>query len=681
MTHSAKSLAISLLALMPLLPASACIWFDNHNNYLFSLYDSQEFQYRAEETCSDNWKAYLGLPADEYFYFQADEVAKAARSKGDNLMASYVSQLARYLECARSVMYEQWDYPTKEELAERKQTLKQVKAYAQVKLTSRLRSQHALLLMRCNMLLGLHKENVIFWEQTASRYIDTIYKDMMQDIYAGALLNTGRGDEAGQIFAALGDWQSLMTQYYRRRSFSAISDEYRRDPNSAVLPFLLQDFVNNAQEAVDDYEEGWGTPQGKLFVRDIQREEAMQMCQLARQAVTEGKSRQPVMWQGALAWLEYLFGEKSKARADIARTTGMEGTQQMKDCARILRLYISQSTETPVTPAEDAYVARELHWLDTLARSDEKYFAMKDRIVHQQLAPRYDTAGRCCTSLALLRSVDASCYFSNMDTMSVANLQKLIAYSKNPGLSPLDRYVAPGLELNDTAMNDLLGTKHLRLCQWEEAQRWLSRVPVEYYDTRGYAVYAAHRTWTVEPWLRRQWLKADMEYADVHKPVTTNPKLDFAREMQQLEQGLGVLTGTKRQQRCYDLAVRYAQAAFTGDCWFLMRDGKSVGDTLRTNETDLQARARELLRQAAQTTDQKLRERARFALAYGGLYDEKQLWYEEEWSEELVKTVRKARPQTLQYQAFAALADYEASAGESNYVSRCDEYKQFKRHR
>ena len=681
MTHSAKSLAVSLLALLQLTPAAACIWPSTHNNYLYSIYDSQEFQNRAENTCEDNWKAYLGLPADDYFYFQADQVAAAARKKGDQLMASYAEQLSRYLECAGSVRYEQWEYPTKQQLAQRRQTLRQVKAYAMGKLSTRLRSQHALLLMRCNMLMGLHAENVAFWEQTASRYIETVYKDMMHDIYAGALLHTGRSDEAGQIFASLGDWQSLMTQYYRRRSFQAISEEYSRDPNSAVLPFLLQDFVNNAQEAVDEYEDGWGSAQGKLFVRDIQRQEAMQMCRLARQAAAEGKSRQPVMWQAALAWLEYLFEEKDKAQADIAKTADMDGTQAMKDCARILRLYISAGKAEAATPAYDAYIARELQWLDTLARGDEKYFGMKDRIVHQQLAPRYDRSGRHNTSLALLHSVDAVCYYDEVDTMSVAALKSLIAYYKSPGKSALDTYVAPGLELNDTTMNDLLGTKHLRLCQWEEAQRWLRMVPLDFYNARGYAVYASHRSWTVEPWLKRQWLKADMEYGKNPKPLTDNPKLAFARQMQQMEQEAASLTGTKRQQRCYDLAVRYAQAAFTGDCWFIMRDGKSAGDTVRTNETDLQAKARELLRQAAVSTDASLRERALFALAYGGLYDERQLWKEEEWNEELVKFVPKPLPHTLQYQAFAALARFEAAAQQSDYVSRCDEYRTFRQHR
>ena len=672
------AIVICCLLLLQPLCAGACIWNDTHNNYLFSIYDNLEFQDRAAKTCDDNWKAYLGLPSDDSFWFTADAVSGAARAKGDTLMVSYVEHLQLYLDCAESARAERWEYPTKSELAERRHTLRRVRAYALGRLSTPLRSQYALLLMRCNMMLGMHQANVAFYEQTASRYTSTIYREMMLDIYAGALLHTGRAVEAGRIFASLGDWQSLMTQYYRSRSFSAISEEYRRDPDSPVLPFLLQDFVNNAQEATDEWKEGWTAPKGKLFVRDIQRREAMEMCALARRAATEGKSGVPLMWQSALAWLEQLYGQTAQAQADIAKTAGMEGTQKMKDCARILRLYITDGRQAG---GYDSYAAHELRWLDTLARADKRYMAMKDRIVHQRLAPHYGSEGRRCTALALLRSVEAACYAESIDTMCAESLHRLMAYAKDPGDSEIDRYAALALEFSDTAMCDLMGTKHLRLCQWAEAQRWLERVPPEFYHERDYAVYAAHRTWTVEPWMKRQWLKEYMEGSDVPLLLRANPKLTFAREMERLEQGLGVLTGADRQRRCYDLAVRYAQAAFTGDCWFLMRDGKSVSDSVRTNEADLLLRARTLLQEACQAADAGLREKALFALAYGGLYDEGQAWRESVWSDEASDYITVARPQTSQYRAFEALAAAVTAGAESDYVSRCDEYRQFKRHR
>lgn len=174
-----------------------------------------------------------------------------------------------------------------------------------------LRSQHALLYMRCNMVLGLNRDNITFWENTASQFIETIYKDMMKNIYAGAIYKMGRDAEAAEIFAEQGDYNSLMTQFYKRRSFEAIRQEYQKNPNAGALPFLLQDFVNNAQEATD------ANIGGKLFIRDIKQSEAMQMAQFAGQVVKEGKTNDPAMWKAAQGWLEYLFGKKQQGYQDI----------------------------------------------------------------------------------------------------------------------------------------------------------------------------------------------------------------------------------------------------------------------------------------------------------------------------------------------------------------------------
>ena len=148
--------------------------------------------------------------------------------------------------------------------------------------------------------------------------------------------------------------------------------------------------------------------------------------------------------------------------------------------------------------------------------------------------------------------------------------------------------------------------------------------------------------------------------------------------MQEKELGLTLLDGADRQKLCYDLAVRYAQAHFTGDCWFLMRNGKSVSDTLRVNEADLAKTAIELLQQAALTTDAKLKEKVLFALAYKGLYTNP--WYQEEWNDAKMKYDRHPDSLSPQYKAFAALADFEKrNSAPSTYVSRCDEFKQFKK--
>ena len=660
----------NLLAVM-VLPMLACAGGWTTNFYLFRIYDSQEFSERVQKICNDNWKAYLGKSPDDWYWFDSDGVIEFAQKKGDALMVSYAKNLELYLNCARSVSYERWEYPSKEELAARNKTLQSVRTYALGKTKSKLRSQHALLYMRCNMLLARHQENIAFWEQTASQYIETVYKDMMKNIYAGALYKTGRSAEAGELFAEMGDYNSLMTQYYKKRSFAAIRQEYLNNPNAKVLPFLLQDFVNNAQEADDATNPNAEGVGGKLFIRDISRKEALDMRDFCKQVVKEGKTEVPMMWQAAQAWLEFMFGDKRQATSDIIAATSLNGTELMKNCTRSLMLYMT-ADQAKDSEAFDNYLTDELQWLE----ENPDYNYVRERVLHQTLAKHY--AAQPSRLLALHKTCGSYVYDLYTDTMQVEKLQKYLYYVNTPAKNNLDRYLKAHAKPEAYALEDLIGTKYMRVCQWDQAIKWLKDIPKSFYEQKGYAVYAANRNWQVEPWVKRQFLKGNVEYSDTKWLLSSNPKLTFAQEMQQMEGEQNILSGKALEQRCYDLAVRYAQAHFRGDCWWLMRNGKSAADEQRNGETDLAQRAVGLLQKASLSQDAALRERALFALCYGELYNE--YWYKEKWNNETYKYDRVPDSETLQFAAFNRLFEFESARTPASYVSRCDEFKQFKKH-
>lgn len=659
----------NLLAAM-VLPMLACAGGWTSNYYLFRIYDSQEFSEQVQTICRNNWKAYLGKSPDDWYWFDADEVIKFAQDKGDALMVSYVQNLEKYLDCARSVSSEQWEYPTKEELAERGRSLQAVRAYALAKIKSRLRSQHALLYMRCNMLLGKHQDNVTFWEQTAIDYIETVYKDMMKNIYAGALYKTGRSAEAGELFAEMGDYNSLMTQYYKKRSFAAIRQEYLNNPNAKVLPFLLQDFVNNAQEADDATNpnaEGGG---GKLFIRDISKKEALDMRDFCKQVVKEGKTEVPMMWQAAQAWLEFMFADKRQATSDIIAAAKLNGTELMKNCTRSLMLYMT-ADQAKDSEAFDNYLTDELKWLE----ENKDYNYVRERVLYQTLKKHY--AAQPSRLIALYKACDSYEYALYTDTMQTDKLEKYLYYINTPGKNNLDSYLKSRAKPDTYELEDLIGTKYMRVCQWDKAITWLKDIPKSFYEDRGYAVYAANRSWQVEPWLQRQYLKGNVEYSDTKWQLKNNPKLTFAQEILKMEGEQNVLSGKALEQRCYALAVRYAQAHFRGDCWWLMRNSKSVSDEQREGEADLAKKAVSLLQKASFSQDPALKERALFALCYGELYTH--YWYQEKWNSETYKYDRKPDPKSLQYAAFSKLSDFEATRMPAPYVSRCDEFKQFQK--
>ena len=669
-----KRFIITNLLAVITLPMLACAGGGTTNYYLFSVYENEDFSNRMDEITRKNWNTYLGLPDDQYFWFNADDIIKAAQAKNDALMVSYVENLDKYLNCARQVSDETWEYPTKEELSKRKLALQSVQTYAQSKLRTRLRSQHALLYMRCNMLLGQHQQNITFWEQSASQYIETVYKDLMKNIYAGALYKTGQVDKAGELFAEMGDYTSLMTIYYKKRSFAAIRQEYLKNPNAKVLPFLLQDFVNNAQEADDATNpnaEGIG---GKLFIRDLSKAEVLQMRDFCEQVLNEGKTETPVLWKSAKAWLEYMFGNKQQALADITEATTMEGTDRMKDDARVLNLYINSALASQ-SDDFDNWLQGELTWLSQKINDDYFFHNAQDRIVQQTLKNRY--VNDPVKEVGLLNATGSYLYSQYIDTMKVENLEKYYFFTLKTPKTSLERYLKGHLTKEDYVLEDLIGTKYMRLCQWDKAIQWLENIPTSFYEAKGYAVYAANRRYDLGPWIKRQWLKDDLFYGDNNWRFSISPKLKFSREVQKMEGELQVLSGEELKKQYYELAVRYAQASFTGDCWFLMRDSKSVMDTVRVNEVDLAAKAASYLQKAGDPKDFLLKEKVLFARAY--VYMNPTPWYDSVLNRETYEYDHIPNPKSAQYKAFATFAEFaKKHASElSGYVTRCDEYSTF----
>ena len=676
-----KFIVISLLTALSL-PTFACAWGEPENPYLFSMYVQDDFKSRVERICNDNWKAYLGS-TEEYFWFDADEVIKAARQKGDALMVSYVQNLKKYLNCVgveQNKQYE-WNYPTKEEITNQQRNLQAVRTYAFSKIKTKLRSQHALLYMRCNMMLGRHQDNINFWQQTASQFIETVYKDMMKNIYAGALYKTGRETEAGQMFAEMDDYESLMTIYYKKRSYLAISQHYKQNPNSKVLPFLLQDFVNNAQEAEDA--KGEGTLGGKLFIRNINLQESWQMQQFCEMVVREGKTETPIMWKCAKAWLEYLAGKKQEALKDIEAAMSLEGTDRMKDNARVLKLYITAAT-AKAGDKFDNYLVEELSWLNQKIKQDNFFERAQTRITNQALVPHYQNKPE--QLLALLLATNNYDYNLRIDTMRVDRLEKFYSYAKTPGGKQFDKYLKSQIQVNDSSLIELIGTKYMRIAQWDRAIQWLKNIPVSYYNehrTTEYLYYSRMRSYEVEPWIKRQWLDSSKAW-ETNLKWYKNIKLDFCKEMQMMESSLNLLRGKALEQRYYNLAVRYAQASIKGDCWWLLHESKSVYDTIRVNEVDFGAKAAELLQKAAATNDTDLKIKALFGMGYQELYtttSKGQLWTNFIWDEKTSEYVRKYYRQSPQFRAYQALFDLvEDEPEEPMFVSKCDEFLQFRKY-
>ena len=698
-----RSIIISLLAIVAL-KAFPCIFEETHNHYIFSVYQGSDLLTHAYEQTWKNWQQYTGCQG--MTWFEPDSIRLVAQKKGDQAMIAYVDNLEKYLDISNSVAYS-WDYPSKEELAERRQKLLAIRQYAmQHYADGTLQQQHALLYMRCNMLLDEHQENIRYWEKTATKFKDSPYRVLMRNIYAGALYHSGRTEESGRIFAEHGDTQSLYTQFYEGRSFEAIKREYQRNPNSEVLPFLVEDFAQNAQEAYDsEYKES--STQGKLFIRDLTKEECRQMQLFAHQVVKDKKTEDPALWKALEAWLIYLFGDRQEALKAIEQAATLKGSEYTKDNAQLLLRYI-RADVMPLGSAYYSQLAKDLEWLEQKAenaRSQHDYYygnfytGVYDRLVHQVLMQKFTEGGQPDVATAFLGAYDempkqfmwkqqgrqgrtdpespwsedySSELFYHLEKMTAEELQGYQAYLHRGGDgTPLDEWLMKRVRHDDAFYEELIATKYIRVANWQQAVNHLQGVSPEFINSNmNITPYMAQRSYTVEPWLKRQRLSSDQQQPGAAF-VTVSQKLQFAQEMMQMEAQYRMANETQRLQLAYDLAVRYMQASYAGDCWYLTHYSTGVYDEPYEGEMDMVKKAQELLQVAQGVTEFKQKEKVLFALAFLPIDP----WRDVDYWNDRVTVNRNSQ----QYKALARLTDFERrnATRTSRYVSRCDVLKQF----
>ena len=178
-----------------------------HNWYMFSMYPHYGNTTPGEKQIEAFWRKYSN-DNDEYFYFNGQTMMELAQQKGDTEMEEYLKLLNQFHEICGQLQ-NTWSYPTKEQLAQRRATLQNMVNVGKSNTSNRMRPQYMLLAMRANMLLGNYQANAEYWDQQASKMPESVYRTMMQGIYANALLHTGHRQEAWDIYALLGDVESL----------------------------------------------------------------------------------------------------------------------------------------------------------------------------------------------------------------------------------------------------------------------------------------------------------------------------------------------------------------------------------------------------------------------------------------------------------------------------------------
>ena len=693
------------MLLFGILPAAACISeAPTHNAYLFSVYDNALMENNPfTDKVNRYWRNYVGS-SEDYFDCVGDStlIINTARKKGDLETAAYLHLLYKYI-AASSAIYNGWDYPTKEQLNYYHRVLRDMLAASRSYRGKRLRSQYALMQMRALFAQKSYMAAANVWAKNQNTLSPSVFRDLMRNLYAGCLLRMNQKRQAVEIYAEQQDFASLKFCVRNYRNLAGIKSVYAQNPNSATLVYLVQDFVNNAQETFDLFESKapkWladnndSTKIGWLKEIDrkaIYRQEALEFVAFAQQVVAEGKTKTPCLWQTAIGCIHHVLGDTQSAEKELKAALNMAGTSRMKANARAIYAVNSVSVNHP----DNAYlnwIAQEMDWLKAESKKEidgryNHYNDVLDRLIFNNLVPALRKAGMGNLSLALIASQQSNLwysgeYFDELQKLSADQLVDYVKWCKKQSDNALETYGRHHAPSNDNYYNDLVGTRLLACARWAEAIPYLEKVDNSFLSDQGIAPYAKKMDFNADRWITDQKLDRNEKNNDVK--LTANKKIDFCKQMIQEEAKYRLMrNGLDKRRQAYKLASLYYQASYEGDCWWLTQYGVScTQDSALVGTKDFVAETIRLLNAALAPKWNKKEEKRAFdlqqktvyALAFTRHDPMLTLSYDENYNE-----IATYQPHSRQYLAMQRLLDFSNRYPQqiAPYISRCDVLKKF----
>lgn len=690
--------------------ASACVWESPERWHIFE-FDAPSFGAKFRADNDDYWKAYQKSDK-EYWWFSFDDLKKAASKRGDSRMLRYLNALQEYDEISSSISGDSWEYPTRQQLNERNQAIRKLLALSkrQAEMGGKLSDRWLLLAMRANMLLGNYADNIWLWTTAAAKAPSGYVKDMMRNVYANALLHSGKNVEAWNIYADQNDDESLVWSARKYTNLAGIKSLYEKYPDAPVFKFLLSKYINTLQDVVDIYYDNlhseqqsaedlawelsnyWEDIVGKAYapISDDYKTEINDFIAFADSVSHSPATASPAMWESAAALCSYYIGDYAKAKSQITDAMAMPGTQEVKDLARRVRMLVLTETEDLNSADFKRLMAGELSWLGQEMKSSKSYVAghALDRVLNLGLARNYERLGDKATAtlLTIARkcvgidySTPSQIIIGELYPLSSDEMKVIFAMLDNPGGDAMIEYAAANIPLSADLRNDILGTKLLQEGRWEDALAYLEQVSTDFLNNQEISFYAARRDYNVPAWNGFQ-VVGDNNYEAYSKPrhLKRNAKVDFCKEMIALEKQARLASTSALDDILMRQAAALYQASRFGQCWYLSQYGYSAFEEGLIADNELAGAARKLLLQCAQSADSKTRAKALFALAF--IAPDSWQTSDYDWdSGRLVTHIHRDSEQYDYYNRLNTLLRSQPAAALPE-ISRCDVLRQFRRY-
>jgi hypothetical protein len=485
--------------------------------------------------------------------------------------------LAKRCEQARAQRADKWWYPTKEDLKnyDLQAILNEALAYKGKKLKAR----YLLQAVRAAYTMQKYDLCLKLWN-TQIKHQPTSAVKMMSEGYIGGI-------------------------YFKRDITIKVKSDmerikilYQYQPSSPELAVMVQKICREAEENANRkvFDGVTDTEEYKKFLKN--RKRYLELRDFALQVVEENRTNNPAMWQYAAAFLTFLDGDCPLSTQYLAKAGQMKGTSLIKNSIKIFQIMIDAYTSSYDADFE-ARILPQLQWLDkmicthitdevkeeyddnsTFSNYSQYYYGdMMRKITLSVMLPKYleqnegakalllaGMASERLRSLAQVRqnrdkdawNID---FRTNVfDWMNRVSIENVIAYKQkllSGTNTAFEQFLASRCYKNKDYLNEIIGTKYMRLEKFDKAVQYLSRVSPNYAKTLNVYQYF-HYDPFAEPYLKR-----------THSEPYPNYKLDFATQMLKLQ---GQMQTARNRESKMDATFQYAWGLkrAASDCWALI---------------------------------------------------------------------------------------------------------------
>ena len=557
--------------------------------------------------------------------------------------------LAKRCEQARSKRADKWWYPAKEDL--RNYDLQTILDDALAYNGSRLKNRYLLQAVRAAYTMGNYDICLNLWEKQIKHLPRSAVKSMCMGYIGGIWFRKGEYEKAIQFYNADNDYDSFWwcAKYLTKKNsdIERIKILYKYQPSSDELPLMLQTVCRKTEIEAESKNHGWDEYKPK-----INRKQYMDLRDFALRVAAEKRSNNPAMWQYAAAYLTFWDGKIALAKQYAEKAETLQGTDFIKEKIKVLQTMLEASDHKRYDEAFEMQFLLKLQWLDSLICIDinlknmegydyeknewrqnmsikETYsdvdtkgnysqyypFDMMRRIVLGVMLPKYQKQKEYTKALLLagmaserLRSLvnfkhiqkdgdhrwntDYSTdIFNYMNRFPVENVIEYQQILQSGGRNEFERFLAEKCYKNDDYLNELIGTKYLRIEKFEEAIPYLSKVSSTYIKSMN--VYGYFHLDPFREVYENRNIKPYPEY-----------KLDFAKKMLILQQKMQ--NSNNKTAAIWQYAIALERSVSEYESWALttyyMGNGyDNFDNTFNDWQTPLLNRSKKLIVQAGKT--------------------------------------------------------------------------------